>query len=555
MGAGNKKKDGGKKEAKGVRKELSDKWEVTQAHAASTSMENDGINGIGRVGIIFGTVSLILYLLAMISPTWSIVENLGSGAFATSQPFFNRVSRAEFGMYRFCLYTTIPEMMDAEHKICYYNYKTAIFQLQGDVPLDENGVKNCAPLKAVGGACYNDELCTCDPETGLVTSKERNAYDHFEAFNLKARRANVEWVVLGVLITMVIADVLSHILILNSILCALGALGGVACLVLWSKIAKDIDFVTDGVAEQGIGFTFLCAGFGTAFAASIFCAIDICKYPEMERFGFLNDGTSYFGRLGALLGCLVWVLFTASILYPQWAKTDLLEDGFSGFSYKDPEHPGKGLEEVTGALFGLWDYCLELPADAFVGVQMVCMQTSDQIQLRSLGEDEDGFIRSQSGCDIFESVGYCKRNEIIVVCLLIAISMAFVADVFSEKLLANGISMFVCFLLGAAACVQWLIFKINITGPKSYGAASAVDVGVGFFIALIGMGAALVSGLLLYLDYRDIGECSNSFKEGKSVHDDGSCLGACLICTGTGTSGYDNSDKSLEETRRVESRA
>ena len=27
-------------------------------------------------------------------------------------------------------------------------------------------MKNCAPLKAVGGACYNDELCTCDPETG-----------------------------------------------------------------------------------------------------------------------------------------------------------------------------------------------------------------------------------------------------------------------------------------------------------------------------------------------------------------------------------------------------
>jgi len=554
MGNGGKTKGKDKKKEPGTRSEKSDKWEITQSHAASHSMENDGVNLIGRFGIILGTISLILYLLAMISPTWSVVSNLGSGAFATSHPFFNRVTRAEFGMYRFCLYTTIPELMDAEHKICYYDYKKAIFQLQGDVPKDEFGVQNCAPLYEIGGACYNDEFCTCDPETGLVTSKERNAYDHFDAFNLKARRANVEWVVLGVLIVMVIADVLSHILILNSILCAIGALGGVACMLLWAKIAKDIDFVTDGTAEQGIGFIFLCGGFGTAFAASILCAIDICKYPEMERFGVLNDGNSFFGRLGTLLGCLVWVLFTASILYPKWAVTELLEDGESGFSYKDPENPGKGLEEVTGASFGLWDYCLELPADAFVGLQYVCMQTSDQIQLRSLGEDADGFIRSQSGCEIFESVDYCKRNETIVCCLLVAISMAFVADVFSEKLLANGISMFCCFLLGAAACVQWLIFKIHITGPKSYGAASPVNVGVGFFIALIGMGAALVSGLLLYLDYRDIGECSNSFKDGKSVHDDGSCLGACLICTGTGTSGYDNSNRTLEDTRRVEGR-
>ena len=119
-------------------------------------------------------MSLIFYLLAMISPTWSVVTNLGTGSFAADQPFFNRVTRAEFGMYRFCLYTSIPELMDAEHKICYYNYKTAIFQLQGDVPEDEFGVKNCAPLLAADGPCFNNELCTCDPETGLVTSKERN---------------------------------------------------------------------------------------------------------------------------------------------------------------------------------------------------------------------------------------------------------------------------------------------------------------------------------------------------------------------------------------------
>jgi len=544
--------NGGKKK---VKEEVAEEYIIKQTHAAATDHDNDGINFVGRIGIILGTVSLIFYLLAMISPTWSVVTNLGTGSFAADQPFFNRVTRAEFGMYRFCLYTSIPELMDAEHKICYYNYKTAIFQLQGDVPEDEFGVKNCAPLLAADGPCYNNELCTCDPETGLVTSKERNAYDHFENFNFKARRANVEWVVLGILIVMVLADVYSAILILNAIGCFIGALAGVACLVLWSKINKDFEYVTDGTTEQGSGFYFLCVGFGTAFGGAIFCALDLCLYPDTERFGLANDGVAILGRIGTLLGCLVWVLFAASILYPQWATTDLLEDGKSGFSYKDPLNPGKGLEAVQGALFGLWDYCLELPSAAFVEPQMVCMKTSDEIQLRSLGEDADGFIRSQNGCEIFESVDYCKRNEIIVCCLLVAISMAFVADVFSEKMLANGMAMFFCFLLGAAACIQWLIFKIHITGPKSYGAASQVDVGVGFFLALMGMGAALVSGLMLYLDYRDMCECSNHFKDGKSVKDDGTCYGQCMICTGSGTSGYDGKKVGIDETRRVQSSA
>lgn len=538
----------------GTREEVG-AWKVAETHAAATSMDNDGVNLVGRIGIVFGTVSLIFYLLALISPTWTVVPNLAESSFGEENPFFNRVGRAEFGMYRFCLYSGVPELMDEEKKVCYYDYKTAIFSVQGDIPLDENGVQSCAPLEAAGGPCEGDKLCTCDESTGLVTSKERSAYDHFETFNFRSRRANVEWIVLGILIVMVGADVYSAILILNCIGCFIGAAGGVVVMVLWGKIKKDFDFVTGDAAETGNGYIFLCVGFGTAFLGALFCGLDLCLYPETERFGIQNDGVAIFGRVGTLLGCLVWVLFTACILYPKWAVTDLLEDGSSGFSYKDPENPGKGLENVMGATFGLWDYCLELEASAFVGRQYICMQMNDQIQLRSFGADKEGFIRSQDGCEIFDSVNYCSRCKIIVICLLVAIAMAFVADVFSEKMLANGIAMFVCCLLGAAACIQWLIFKIHITGPKSYGAASQVDVGVGFYLCLIGMGCALISALLLYLDYRDIGECSNSYKEGKSVKDDDTCMGQCMICNGTGTSGYDDSDGTLEDTRRVESRA
>jgi hypothetical protein len=42
--------------------------------------DNDGIETLGRVGIFFGTVSLVMYLMAMIQPSWTVVENLGTFA-------------------------------------------------------------------------------------------------------------------------------------------------------------------------------------------------------------------------------------------------------------------------------------------------------------------------------------------------------------------------------------------------------------------------------------------------------------------------------------------
>jgi hypothetical protein len=266
-----------------------------------------------------------------------------------------------------------------------------------------------------------------------------------------------------------------------------------------------------------------------------------CFHHELRH---TSEGISFLGLLGTLLGCLVWVLCAAALLYPKWATTDLIEDGDHGFA-------DVGLQNVGSTSFGLWSYCLGLETDAIVGENDVCMATSDEIQLLGFGEDADGFVRSQNACDIFASVSYCERTEIIVCCLLVTMSLAFVADVFSEKLLANGVSMFVCFIIIAVACIQWIIFKIHITGPKSYGAADKVDVGVGFFLALMGMGCALFSSLTLYLDYRDICEITNEFTDGKSAHDTDNCWHKCFIFYGTGTSGYDGANDTLDDTKRV----
>jgi hypothetical protein len=62
---------------------------------------------------------------------------------------------------------------------------------------------------------------------GQVTSKEMNGFDHFEYFKLKSKRENIEWIVLGILIVMVLADIFSNILALNAMGCILGSGGGV----------------------------------------------------------------------------------------------------------------------------------------------------------------------------------------------------------------------------------------------------------------------------------------------------------------------------------------
>jgi hypothetical protein len=163
--------------------------------------------------------------------------------------------------------------------------------MQGDAPVvGDTYAENCAALEAPGKPCAGAKKCTCDSTTGVVTSKELGAYEHFGDFNFKARRANVEWVCLGILIVMVIGDIYSHLLIINVITCALGALGGVACLVLWGYIKKDIDTVTGSETDHGEGYIFLIVAFSTAFAGCLFCGMDLLCHRDIERFGLFNDG-------------------------------------------------------------------------------------------------------------------------------------------------------------------------------------------------------------------------------------------------------------------------
>lgn len=511
------------------------KWFVKATHASARGTDNDGINLVGRIGIIFATASLVMYLLALINPNWAIVDDISKGGkFLDKHPYFNRVSKVKFGFYSFCLETEVEGLNHASHDVCFYRYSKELFTLHGDIPRGAT----CKSL--LSGVCA-DGHCTCEEPTvllpsGEVTSRDLNGFDHFDHFGLKAKRENIEWIVLGVLIVMVLADIFSNVLALNAIGSILGSAGGVVCMVLWSRFQKELDNGLDSSSEKGFGFIFLIMGFVFAFLGAVGSLADLLLYPRSERFGVANDGINYLGRWGGMLGgALVWMLLAAAIQYPQWATTEKLEDGRHGFQ-------STGLQGAYGATFGLLGYCLEMETAAFGDPQFVCMGMADEVQLTEMPEEyfnEDGTIPSKNGCEIFEAVEYCERCEFIIYFILFMIPMTLVGDVFSEKLLTNSLIMFINCVGSGLACVQWLIFKIHISGPKPYASAGKVDVGQGFFMCMFATGCALISCICFYLDYKDLCDCcANDFQQGKSKHDnEGGCY--CFLCHGSGTSGYD----------------
>jgi len=492
-----------------------------------------------------------MFLLSLINPTWAVVDNISTGGkFLDAHPYFNKVESVKFGFYSFCMETKVKNLNYASHDVCFYRYSKEMFMLKGNIPDGET----CSSLRK--GACANDH-CTCEepsdayPE-GVVTSKEMTGFDHFEFFKLKAKRENIEWVVLGVLIVMVLADIFSNVLALNAMGCILGSGGGVASMVLWGRFKKALDDGVEGDVDQGWGFIFLCLGFSLAFAGGVFSILDLVCYPRSERFGVANDGVNYVGRWGGMLmGALVWMCLAASLTFPQWAVTDNIEDGKHGFKHT-------GLQGAYGATFGLMGYCLEMDVDAFVDPQFVCMDMADEVQMSSMPEkyfNEDGTIPSRNGCEIFEDVDYCKRCEFVIYMVLFMISMTLIGDVFSEKLFTNSMIMFFNTVGAGLTSIQWLIFKIHISGPKPYASAGKVDVGEGFYLCLMAAGCALISCISFYLDFKDLCDCCahNDFAEGKSKKDNpDECT--CFLLHGSGTSGYDGQNVTKDGVTKVTKR-
>eukprot|EP00039_Didymoeca_costata_P028347 m.20763 g.20763 ORF g.20763 m.20763 type:complete len:523 (-) comp6945_c0_seq1:1408-2976(-) len=477
---------------------------VTAIHASATSTDNDGVNVIGRIGIVFGTVSLGLFLMALISPEWTIADNLGSGSLLTESNYaMSRISKGTFGMWRYCLSTEVEKMNNATRSICFLGYGDQ-YELHGTF---NNTARN---------------------------SEDQDACQHFKGAKICERRYFIQWVTIILVVFMIMADIYSEKLIINAIGCALGALAGAACMGFWMNVFNDLKDQTDGEVKHGIGFALMAGGFVAALLGAVCSTIDLVCI-NTERFGCMNDGTQLIGRAGMLMGALVWILYLTSLFLDNWAVTTNLGD--------EVHFAEVGLDDVDGARWGLFHYCLELSVLAFGDeFKYVCMSASEQVQFLSRADEAspDGTIPSLDGCEIFDKVNYCERSKFVIVALIIAVVIVFISDIFSEKLSVNAMVMGLATIGGVAAAVQWLLFVFHISGPKNYGAAAKVRVGGAFFAVLIGVGLSFISCILNYLDFIDKCQCSfeqNAYQEGKSSKDTGDC--DCFICFGDGTSGYD----------------
>jgi hypothetical protein len=337
---------------------------------------------------------------------------------------------------------------------------------------------------------------------------------------------------------MLVGDVYSSILALNALCCAAGTLIGAAVVGAWMKVYQEFKAQTDGDVKHGNGFIFMCTGFVSAFLATTFMVIDLAAYPDTERFGCANDGMVLAGYVGTFLAVMVWMLWVTLLPYPNWSNTKNLGD--------DTHFYEEGLGDVDEATFGLLSYCLQLSVPAFDDtMQFVCLGLGEQVAFSSRAKQDMGSenIETQNACEIFDTFKYCEKSEMVIWVMVIAIVIAFIGDIFSEKMAINATIMFMCFLCGCIGLYSWLTFTSHISGPKKYAAAAKVVPGFGLYGLAMGALFGFVSCCMLYVDHADICEPLNDWNLGKDTEDQGRCN--CILITGSGTSGYDGKAENL----------
>ena len=361
------------------------------------------------------------------------------------------------------------------------------------------------------------------------------------------------WMSIALVALLIFADVYGEKIIINGVVCFLAAGCGAAMMAMWLAIYSDLEKGTEGGGvEHGEGFVFMVLGFCAALLGAIFCMLDIVCY-DTERFGCNNDGIQFIGRSAALMGVLVWVLFVAGIFMADWATTDGLgfvkdSDGNSDGPDIERHFEQFGLGRVGKARWGLWNYCLELDATLFGEPQPVCMEAKEVVEFTYAAKDANGDKLSQNGCDMFATTRYCERAQVCVCSSIAAAIIGFMGDMFSEKQAVNAAMLFFTTVGGVVNMVFWLLFVLEIDGPKSYAAAAEVDIGPGFYTSIVATVFSLIGGILFYLDFADL--CylpweQNEYALGKTADDLGDCI--CYLCNGTGGSGYDGKNDERDD--------
>jgi len=544
-----KKKKKQKKEKKKKAPPPPKKVTITDRHAATMDFNNDGIGTSGRVGIFCGQCALAFFLVGLVSENWTNVQNMGTGKLLEqSEGQFSDLRGVNLGIWRLCFDADVKNMNYHSRSVCFWHQQE--FSLSGFQPRfeyksnktwEDCQLPSFEDREALEICLKQGDTCPeimkrnkyCEP----ATSVEQDICKHLNAIDYCGKRSAIMWISIALVVLLIFADLFSEKILINGVVCFLAAGCGAAMMGMWLEVYSELEKQTDGGGvEHGEGFTFMVLGFVAAMLGAIFCALDIICV-ETERFGCNNDGIQVIGRSAALMGVLVWVLFTAGIFMADWATTD----GLGFVEGGDGPHFEKfGLAQVGKAQWGLWNYCLELNVTLFGGPQPVCMEAKEVVEFDYQQLDTEGNVLSQNGCDIFQTNRYCERAQICVCSSIVAAIVGFTGDMFSEKQAVNAAMLFFTFAAGVVNMIFWLLFVLEIDGPKPYAAASEVTIGPGFYTTIIATSFSLIGAILFYLDFADLCElpCEKTgYELGKTADELNDCL--CYLCNGTGGTGYD----------------
>lgn len=209
---------------------------------------DDGIDLFGRMGSLLTVATWLFLAMAVVMPTWTTVDNLGSvGGLCNDDCLHAECDniKATFGLTRFCVDTSVALTGNAKKEsVC---------------------------------AFYFDKLAVVGNET------EMDGFERFEEYNLETSvRLTMACVIIGVACS-ALADIFSEKLIPAAVLSCATGIAGVVALITWSEFQNGIADAVPGTAESSDGMYVLGTAFAVAFFTMLIYGVNACKYYRSEK--------------------------------------------------------------------------------------------------------------------------------------------------------------------------------------------------------------------------------------------------------------------------------
>jgi len=307
-------------------------------------------------------------------------------------------------------------------------------------------------------------------------------------------------------------------------------MGSIAALVAMSAW---VDWQLSASSEEdfvGSDSVFLVMGAWLLGSITTIClAADHCYIKKQyDPKGICDDGIQITGRIGSFLTIATWAVFVIAVASLVWLATDALGEagGFCNVTKSTPAPPTttntstttttelyqmvaqttvaqtsapSSAGSVAGpsdckmqAEFGLWRYCVAHYVDAFPGARhLVCHFYDDALT------DTYGSMTTRTGAERFAFAEVEKHRELAAAAILIAVILAGLADVFSEKFLVGVVFMLLAFFAGLVSFGSMIALQLAL----KEGVDDTPGWGTGMFVCL---GAALVAGVACVLYFFNI---------------------------------------------------